>query len=73
MGTALFETPVFQASRAPAPHDGADYSRVKQGVVNKDEPRMNTNRHEYEWISFGFSSWPIGNQDPVPLIRLSTN
>ena len=31
---------------------------MKQGVFNKDEPRMNTNRHEYEWISFCFSSWP---------------
>ena len=57
----------------PCPHDGADHSRVKQGGVDKDEPRMNTNWHEYEWISFSFSSWPIGNQDPVRLIRLSTD
>ena len=29
----------------------ADHSRVKQEGVNKDEPRMNTNKHEYEWMS----------------------
>ena len=40
------------ASRAPAPDDGADPSRVKQEIVNKDEPRMNTNRHEYGGTSF---------------------
>ena len=48
---------------------GADHPRMTPGGVNKDEPRMNTNRHEYEWISFGFSSWPIGNKNLVPLIR----
>ena len=36
MGTALFETPVFQTSRAPAPHDGADHSRVKQRINVKE-------------------------------------
>ena len=34
------------ASRAPAPHDGADHSEGKQPFVNEDEPPMNTNRHE---------------------------
>ena len=33
---------------------------------------MNTNKHKYEWISFSYSSWPIGNKDPVRLIRVST-
>ena len=51
---------------------GANHSRVKPGAANKDEPRMNTNRHEYEWISFGFSSGHIRNKNAVPLIRLST-
>ena len=39
----------------PAPGDGADHTRVKQGVVSKNEPRMNTNRHEYGWTSFNHS------------------
>ncbi len=30
----------------------ADYPRVKHPIVNKDEPRMDTNRHEYQWTSF---------------------
>ena len=37
---------LFQVSRAPAPHDGADHSEGKQPFVNEDEPPMNTNRHE---------------------------
>ena len=37
---------LFQASRAPAPHDGAHHSEEKQPFVNEDEPPMNTNRHE---------------------------
>ena len=40
------------ASRAPVPRDGADHSEEKQPIVNEDEPRMNTNRHEYKWTSF---------------------
>ena len=34
---------LFQISRAPVPHDGADHTRVKQ---------MNTNRHEDRWTCF---------------------
>ena len=37
---------LFQASRAPAPHDGAHHSEGKQPFVNEDEPPMNTNRHQ---------------------------
>ena len=33
-------------------HDGADHTRVKHPIVNKDEPRMHTNKHEYPWTSF---------------------
>ena len=61
-----------EASTAPAPHDGPIIRRRNGQSLKKDEPRMNTNRHEYEWISFRFSSWPIGNKDPVRLIRLFT-
>ena len=43
---------LFQASRAPAPHDGADHSEGKQPFVNEDEPPMDTNRHEDRWTSF---------------------
>ena len=35
---------LFQASRAPAPDDGADHTRKKLPIVFKDEPRMDTNR-----------------------------
>ena len=34
-----------------APPFGADHSRVKLPISFKDEPRMNTNRHEYRWTS----------------------
>ncbi len=34
---------------APPLHDGADHPRMKLPIVNKDEPRMNTNRHEDRW------------------------
>ena len=27
---------LFQTSRAPAPHDGADHSRVKQRIIVKE-------------------------------------
>ena len=37
---------LFQASRAPAPHDGVHHSEGKQPFVNEDEPPMNTNRHQ---------------------------
>ena len=30
----------------------ADHTRVKLPISFKDEPRMNTNRHEYRWTSF---------------------
>ena len=43
---------LFQTSTAPAPDDGADHTRVKHPFVNKDEPRMNTNRHEDRWTCF---------------------
>ena len=45
-------TGLFQASPAPAPHDGAHHSERKQPFVNEDEPPMNTNRHEDRWTSF---------------------
>ncbi len=40
---------LFQVNSAPAPHDGADHAREKHPIVNNDEPRMNTNRHEDRW------------------------
>ena len=30
----------------------ADHPRVKHSIVNKGEPRMNTNGHEYRWTCF---------------------
>ena len=44
-----------------APHDGADHMRVKQPGVNRGEPRMNTNRHEYPWTCLAATpSWDEG-------------
>ncbi len=41
----------FQISSAPAPQERADHTRVKHPIVNKGEPRMNTNGHEDQWTS----------------------
>ena len=36
----------------------ADHTRVKHSSVNKDEPRMNTNRHKYRWTCLAATpSW----------------
>ena len=41
---------LFQMSAAPA--WCADHSRKELPIEFEDEPRMNTNRHEYRWTSF---------------------
>ena len=43
---------LFQARRAPAPHDGAHHSEEKQPIVHEDEPPVNTNRHKDRRTSF---------------------
>ena len=40
------ETKVFQASRAPALHDGADHTEEKQPAVFVLEIKRTTNKHE---------------------------
>ncbi len=35
--------------QAPPPPCREDHTRVKHPIVNKGEPRMHTNRHEYRW------------------------
>ncbi len=39
----------FCFSQAAPPPWRADHTRVKHSIVNKGEPRMNTNRHKYRW------------------------
>ena len=54
---------VFQAGTAPAPPRQADPSEEKQPTANKDEPRMNTNKHKYGWTSpGGTTSWDETHQ-----------
>ena len=50
---AFLDNPqLFQARRAPAPHDGAHHSEEKQPIVHEDEPPVNTNRHKDRRTSF---------------------
>ena len=41
----------FLQVQAPLPGRGGSF-RGKKPLFNEDEPRMNTNRHEYGWTSF---------------------
>ncbi len=46
----------------------ADHPRVKHPIVNKGEPRMNTNRHEYRWTCLATTtSW----EEALPGARAS--
>ena len=44
----------FCFSQAVPPPCRADHTRAKHSIVNKGEPRMNTNRHKYQWTCMGF-------------------
>ena len=43
---------VVSGKSSPRHHDGAHHSEEKRPIVNEDEPRMDTNRHEDRWTSF---------------------
>ena len=48
------EGPALQVS--PAPSWGADQWMKKLPVVVEEQPRINTNGHEYRWSSFGVTT-----------------